>query len=77
MNWFATGLAAGSHPEWHPVRIRILGFGHLGRGCLFIRTEMEEEEDKANAARPLMRAVHFLAQFWLAVYSSSHPPPLT
>ena len=36
----------------------------------------EEEEDKAKAVRPLWRAVHFSALFWLDLYSNSHPPPL-
>ena len=48
------------------------------QGCLFIGTRMEEEEeDKANAERPLMPAVHFLAVCCPALYSSSHQPPLT
>ena len=36
-----------------------------------------EEDDNANAAPPLMRAVHFWPLLWLALYSNSHPPPLT
>ena len=36
--WFASGSQL--------VRNRILGSGHLGRGCFIIRTEMEEEEEQ-------------------------------